>query len=53
MTTAPNESITIPTGGTLGQYTVDWGDGTEDIVINSRATHNIHRCRNVHRFHLW
>ena len=39
MTTAPNESITIPTGGTLGQYTVDWGDGTEDIVINSRATH--------------
>ena len=27
-TTVPNESITIPVGGTTGAYTVDWGDGS-------------------------
>ena len=27
-TASPNESITIPVGGSTGAYTVDWGDGT-------------------------
>ena len=27
-TVSPNESITIPVGGSTGAYTVDWGDGT-------------------------
>ena len=37
-TTTDNESITIPTTGTGYNYTVDWGDGTETIHLDSDAT---------------
>ncbi len=38
-TTTANESITIPTTGSGYNYSIDWGDGTIDTVINANATH--------------
>ena len=38
-TASPNESITIPVGGSTGAYTVDWGDGT--VVQASPGTHRM------------
>ena len=34
-TTTENESITIPVGGAAGQYTVDWGDGSQETVTGN------------------
>lgn len=39
-TTAPNESITIPTTGGGYNYTVDWGDTTSDAAQTGDATHS-------------
>lgn len=40
-TTAPNESITIPTfSGETYSYTVDWGDGSIDTSIMGDAIHS-------------
>ena len=37
-TISPNESITIPVGGAIGTYTVDWGDGsTSDNVAGDQS----------------
>ena len=36
-TTAANESITIPVGGAAGQYTVDWGDGSQETVAGDAS----------------
>ena len=33
-----NESIEIPVGGATGQYTVDWGDGSQDMLQVTRST---------------
>ena len=38
-TTAAGESITIPVGGALGAYTVDWGDGTAPVGVTGKQTH--------------
>ena len=38
-TTTPGESITIPTGGTGGTYTVDWGDGTISANVSGDQAH--------------
>lgn len=38
-TSAPNESITIPTTGIGYNYTVDWGDGTVETGFTSDASH--------------
>ena len=38
-TTTPGESITIPTGGTGGAYTVDWGDGTISDSVSGDQPH--------------
>ncbi len=38
-TTAPNESITIPTTGGGYNYSVDWGDGNVDTGLSGSATH--------------
>ena len=38
-TTSPNRPITIPVGGAVGSYTVDWGDGTAPTTHTSDATH--------------
>ncbi|NAS14351.1 BspA family leucine-rich repeat surface protein [Poritiphilus flavus] len=37
--TLGNNSITIPTTGTGYNYSVDWGDGTEDTGLTGDATH--------------
>ena len=37
-TASPNESITIPVGGSTGAYTVDWGDGTV-VNVTGDASH--------------
>ena len=34
-TATANESIEIPVGGATGQYTVDWGDGSQDTVTGN------------------
>ena len=34
-TATANESIKIPVGGAVGQYTVDWGDGSQDTVTGN------------------
>ena len=34
-TTTANESIKIPVGGATGQYTVDWGDGSQNTVTGN------------------
>ena len=39
-TTAPGESITIPVGGTLGTYAVEWGDGTAYAGVSGDQTHS-------------
>ena len=36
-TASPNESITIPVGGSTGAYTVDWGDGTVTSVTGDAS----------------
>ena len=36
-TASPNESITIPVGGSTGAYTVDWGDGTATSVTGDAS----------------
>ena len=36
-TASPNESITIPVGGSTGTYTVDWGDGTVTSVTGDAS----------------
>ncbi|MEM9338717.1 MAG: BspA family leucine-rich repeat surface protein, partial [Bacteroidota bacterium] len=38
-TTSPNESITIPTAGSGYNYTISWGDGTEDTNQTGDASH--------------
>ncbi|MEM8509793.1 MAG: BspA family leucine-rich repeat surface protein [Bacteroidota bacterium] len=38
-TTAPNESITIPTTGSGYNYSVDWGDGTVATNQTGNTTH--------------
>ena len=38
-TTAPNETITIPTSGGGYNYTVDWGDGNSDVAQVGDAMH--------------
>ena len=38
-TTSADESITIPVGGAVGSYTVDWGDDTAPTTHTSNATH--------------
>ncbi len=38
-TTSSNETITIPTTGSGYNYTVAWGDGTEDTSITGDASH--------------
>ncbi len=39
-TTAPNESITIPTTGAGYNYSVDWGDGQTSVGQVGNATHS-------------
>ncbi|MGK0413950.1 MAG: surface protein, partial [Polaribacter sp.] len=39
-TTSDNESITIPIGDGTFDYTVDWGDGTEESGFTGDATHS-------------
>ncbi len=38
-TTAPNESITIPVGGSSSTYTINWGDGTVNSNASGNQTH--------------
>ena len=38
-TASSGESITIPTGGTTGTYTVDWGDDTVSEDVSGDQTH--------------
>ncbi len=38
-TTTPGELITIPTGGTGGTYTVDWGDGIISDSVSGDQDH--------------
>ena len=38
-TTAPNESITIPVGGSSSIYTINWGDGTVNTNVSGNQTH--------------
>ena len=38
-TTTPGELITIPTDGTRGTYTVDWGDGTISDGVSGDQDH--------------
>ena len=33
--TSSGQSITIPVGGATGQYTVDWGDGSQETVTGN------------------
>ena len=37
--TTPNESITIPTGGATGTYTVSWGDGSTSANVTGDQVH--------------
>ena len=38
-TTAPNESVTIPVGGSSSIYTINWGDGTVNTNVSGNQTH--------------
>ena len=38
-TTAPNEQITIPMGGSTAAYMIDWGDGTPPQDVSGGQTH--------------
>ncbi len=38
-TTSPNESITIPVGGTIGTYAVSWGDGSMSANVIGDQVH--------------
>ena len=38
-TVSANQTITIPVGGSAGNYTVDWGDGTTPTTHVADATH--------------
>ena len=38
-TTSPNESITIPVGGTIGTYAVSWGDGSTSANVIGDQVH--------------
>ncbi len=38
-TTSTGESITIPVGGATGNYTVDWGDGSDSTTHVTDAEH--------------
>ena len=38
-TVSPNESITIPVGGSTSAYHIDWGDGTKSSNVIGSQTH--------------
>ena len=38
-TAAAGESITIPVGGALGTYAIDWGDGSTSLSVTGDQTH--------------
>ena len=38
-TASPNESITIPVGGSTGAYTVDWGDSSMYVNVTGSQSH--------------
>ena len=38
-TISPNESITVPVGGAVGAYTVDWGDGSTSANVTGDQSH--------------